>query len=117
MANARPFDGGSSAELIATTLPFWQELGIAARTLPADALPDFLSSLEKVRVLAFARLMAPAPNLKNDELVGIEEAARRLGISKHYLYRHAGQFPFVRHIGRKLLFSSLGIDRYITTRR
>ncbi len=85
--------------------------------MPAEALPDFLASLEKVRVLAFARLVAPAPALRIDELVGIEEASRRLNISKSYLYRHWGQFPFARHIGRKLVFSSLGIDRYIASRR
>jgi|ERR1700687_1267187 len=99
------------------THPIWPELDTAARTLPAEALPDFLASLEKVRVLAFARLIAPAPVPGTDELLGIEEASRRLGISKAYIYRHSGQFPFTRRIGRKLVFSSLGIDRYITARR
>jgi excisionase family DNA binding protein len=88
-----------------------------ARTLPGDRLPEFLGNLEKVRVLAFARLVAPPAPLRADELVDIEEASRRLCVSKDYLYRHAGRFPFTRHVGRKLLFSSLAIDRYIAARR
>lgn len=97
--------------------PVWQELEIAARTLPGDRLPEFLGNLEKVRVLAFARLVAPPAPLRADELLDIEGAARRLCVSKDYLYRHAGRFPFTRHIGRKLVFSSVGIDRYIAKQR
>jgi Helix-turn-helix domain len=100
----------------ATIHRVWQELETAARTVPAEELLEFLGALEKIRVLAFVRLAAPAPTFRADELVGIEEAARRLGISKHYLYRHAAQFSFTRHIGRKLVFSGVGIDRYIAAR-
>jgi hypothetical protein len=118
MARARHLDSGGLPlpESPAAKQHFWQELETAARTVPAEKLPEFLGTLERIRVLAFARLVTPAPALRADELVGIEEAARRLCISKHYLYRHAGRFPFTRHIGRKLVFSSLGIDRYITSR-
>jgi hypothetical protein len=115
MANPYRISAGSPAS-ISTTPPIWQELERAARTLPAEELPDFLGGLEKIRVLAFARLVAPAPTLRTDELVGIEEASRRLNISRSYLYRHWGELPFASHIGRKLVFSSLGIDRYITAR-
>jgi predicted DNA-binding transcriptional regulator AlpA len=82
-----------------------------------EELPRFIGDLEQIRVIALARLMAAAPVSIADELVGIEEASRRLNISKSYLYRHSGQFPFARRIGRKLVFSSLGIDRYIAARR
>jgi len=89
----------------------------AARTLPMEELPRLIGDLEQIRVIALARLTVPASVSKADELVGIEEASRRLNISKSYLYRHSGQFPFARHIGRRLAFSTLGIDRYITERR
>jgi hypothetical protein len=88
-----------------------------ARTLPQEQLPAFLGALEEVRVTAFTRLTAISPAHKPEELVGIAEASRRLGISKSYLYRNSGKFNFVSHIGRKLVFSSVGIDRYITARR
>lgn len=97
--------------------PAWQEIETAARVVPPEALPQFLANLEKVRLIAFCRLVAPVPTPERDELVGIEEAARRLGMSTAYLYRHHAQLPFARHIGRKLLFSSAGIDRFIGARR
>lgn len=89
----------------------------AARTLPLEQLARLIADLEEIRIIALVRLVAPTSTPRPDELVGIEEAARRLCVSKHYLYRHAGQFSFTRHIGRKLVFSSLGLDRYITARR
>jgi excisionase family DNA binding protein len=50
---------------------------------------------------------------RHEELLTVESAAERLGVSTDYVYRHAEQFPFTRHMGRKLVFSSLGIDEYI----
>jgi hypothetical protein len=41
-----------------------------------------------------------------DELLSVDAASRRLGVSKDYLYRHGGDFHFTRRIGRKLLFSA-----------
>jgi hypothetical protein len=114
--------GTSAIGVVNSTAPsrIRQELElalVAAMTLPMEELPRLIGDLEQIRVIALARLTAPAPVSRADELVGIDEAARRLGISKHYLYRHAGKFQFSRHIGRKLVFSSLGIDRYIMSRR
>ena len=87
----------------------------AARELPADELPRLLGEIEEVRCTAMARLAAPAPaqSAGADELLSVEEASRRLGVSKDYLYRHGGDFPFTRRMGRKLLFSSLGIEKHI----
>ena len=85
----------------------------AARTeLPLEELPDFLAEIERVKALAWARLQAPiaAPR---DELLDIGKAAQRLGISKTKLYRDHRKYPFVRHDGRRLLFSALGIDAHI----
>jgi hypothetical protein len=61
-----------------------------------------------------ARLAAPAASLPQpDEQLGVDEAARRLGVSKHYLYRHYGEFSFAGREGRKLVFSSKGIEDHI----
>ena len=85
-----------------------------ARSVPADSLPSFLGRLEEARVTALARLSAPAPSARpNDELLGIEAASTRLGVSKGYLYRHHNEFSFARRIGKRLLFSALGIESYI----
>ena len=87
-----------------------------ARSLPADALPQFLGELETVRAVAWSRLTSPAPPVPNgaDELLDIDAAAARLGISSSYLYRHHSQFPFSRRVGRTLRFSAFGIQSYIS---
>ena len=90
-----------------------QAVLLAAQQVPADQLPQLLGELEEVRCTAIARLSAPAPTQPEDYLLDVEAAAHRLGVSKDYLYRHGSDFPFTRRIGRKLLFSSLGIDRHI----
>jgi predicted DNA-binding transcriptional regulator AlpA len=90
---------------------------VVARTLPVERLARFIADLEEIKVVALARLVAPPPATRPDELVDIDEAARRLGVSKHYLYRHAEKLQFSRRVGRKRVFSSVGIDRYIASRR
>jgi predicted DNA-binding transcriptional regulator AlpA len=86
-----------------------------ARTAAPEELPRLLGDLEEVRATALARLTAPQPaQSQDDELIDVTEAARRLGISKDYLYRHYKDFPSARHIGSKLLFSLRGIDKYIS---
>jgi excisionase family DNA binding protein len=85
----------------------------AAMEIPAGELPRLLGEIEEIRCTAMARLTAPAQPSGADELLSVEEASRRLGVSKDYLYRHGSDFPFTRRIGRKLLFSSLGIEKYI----
>lgn len=94
-----------------------QSVLLAVSKLPVEELPRLLGDLEEIRCTALARLTAgPAP-AQHDELLNVEEAAARLGMSKDYLYRHASKFPFTRHNGRSLRFSSLGIDKYIRQQR
>lgn len=92
-----------------------QTVLMAVRELPAGELPRLLGELEEIRCTAMARLSAQLclPKAESDELLGVEEASRRLGVSKDFLYRQGRHFPFVRRMGRKLLFSKLGIERHI----
>ncbi len=93
-----------------------QTVLMAARELPVDDLPRLMGELEEIRCTAMARLATPAPaQSQADELLSAVEAARRLGISQDYLYRHHRGFPFSRRVGRRLLFSALGIEKYIKT--
>jgi len=85
----------------------------AVRELPADELPALIGQLETAKATAWARLTAQAPQLEHDELLGVAEAARRLGVSPDYLYRHSEDYTFTRRQGRKLLFSAQGIDKHI----
>lgn len=88
------------------------------RDLPIDELPKLIGELESIKAVAWARLIEPSPaSQEHDELLDAERAAERLGVSLDYLYRHHRQYPFTRRQGRKLLFSALGIDRYIRQQR
>jgi excisionase family DNA binding protein len=86
-----------------------------AQELPCDELPSLLGEIEQVRYTAIARLSVPShePSSDPDQLLDVEEAAKRMSMSKDYLYRHKDKYPFTRREGRKVLFSSSGIDRYI----
>jgi excisionase family DNA binding protein len=97
-----------------------QELEAAldlARALALEDLPGFLGELEQIRVVAFARMAAPASEARPDELLDVEQAAKRMHVSEDYLYRHSRRLPFARRVGRKLLFSSLGLDAYLRRAR
>jgi len=87
----------------------------AARELPAEDLPVLLGQLETAKAVAWQRLTAkPEPvEAEHDELLPVELAAERLGVSRDYVYRHHSQYPFTRRQGRKLLFSALGIEKHI----
>ena len=86
----------------------------AARELPSEELPDLIGQLESIKATAWARLTAPTPAaMEHDELLEVKAAAERLGVSRDYLYRHSGEYPFTRRQGRKLLFSAMGIERHI----
>jgi predicted DNA-binding transcriptional regulator AlpA len=88
-----------------------------ARTLSAADLPDFLGELETIRILALARIMAPAVESRPDELLEVPEAAHRLGVSPDFVYRNHKKYTFTRREGRKLLFSSAGLDAYLRKSR
>jgi predicted DNA-binding transcriptional regulator AlpA len=83
-----------------------------ARSLPADRLPRLLGDLEEVRTTALARLSTPAaPVQASDELLNVAQAAAKLGCSRDFLYKN--EFPFVRRLGRKRLYSRNGIEEYL----
>jgi predicted DNA-binding transcriptional regulator AlpA len=83
-----------------------------ARQLPPEELPRLLGDLREVEAVCIMRLASPTVETK-DELLEVPEAAHRLGVSPDYLYHHHTKFPFTRRIGRKLLFSSLGLESYL----
>jgi single-strand DNA-binding protein len=102
-------------------IPFWancmrdelQSVLIAAQELPAPELPRLLGELEEIRATAMARLASPATVHLPDELLTVEQAAGRLGVSTDYLYRNHSRLPFVRRMGKALRFSSSGVNDYI----
>lgn len=67
----------------------------AVTELPSEQLPRLLGELEEIRCTAMARLTttAPAQQFQPDELLNAAEAARRLGVSRDYLYAITGRSP------------------------
>jgi excisionase family DNA binding protein len=87
---------------------------IAAAT--AEERPALIAALSaRIAALAGAALAhVPPPSLAQENL-SVAEGAKRLGLSARYVYRHANELPVVR-IGRRLLLSARGIDRFISQR-
>jgi hypothetical protein len=77
-----------------------------------DQLPELLGELEVIRATCQIKLSTLVSVTSHDELLAVDAAAERLGVSTDYLYRHQDTLPFTRRMGRKLLFSSLGMDAY-----
>jgi len=101
------------------------------RALPtlADlaAHPERVEELapEQARALLAQLATLPAPLLARalvaggrdpDELLTVDVAARRLGLSEDWVYRHAAKLPFTVHVGRQVRFSARRLEAYIASR-
>lgn len=96
-------------------------LGRALAEASAADLPDAIGALAAEQARALARLTASATAASNekapDENLTVAEAARRLSVSKSWLYHHAETLPFTRRLGRALRFSARSLDRWNHQRR
>ncbi|PYQ05208.1 MAG: hypothetical protein DMF82_09025 [Acidobacteria bacterium] len=82
---------------------------------PHEDLPRLAGDFEAARAATWGRILAPRPASAEtipDQNLPVDEAAGRLGVSKDYLYRHADRLPFTVRIGRKLLFSARGLEKW-----
>lgn len=88
-----------------------------AKAEPAR-LAAILAALSARASAASARLLAAPPPQPETEArnLDIGEAAGRLGVSVEWLYRNWKSLPFAVRIGRRLLFASAGLDRYVRQR-
>jgi len=85
-----------------------------ARELAPDCLPEFIGELEQIRVIAFARMAVPGMVMKDDHLIDVTELADRLHVSPDYIYRHKSKYQsFTKSQGKRLLFSSNGLNSYL----
>ena len=88
--------------------------------LPHEAIPQLRGELAQLDTLLLCRLVEGKNQadgaVDGDQLLDITAASSRLGVSADYLYRHHKALPFTRHMGRKILFSARGIERYIAQR-
>lgn len=89
-----------------------------AGSLSASEHPELVGELvgELAALSARVQMAMMVPRSSNghgDRLLTVDEAAERLNLSKDTLYRRADDFPFTVRHGRKVGYSSNGIDRYI----
>ena len=90
--------------------------------LPPEAIPTLRGELARLDTLLLMRVAMAQNNgqtehsADGDRLLDVEEAARKLGKSKDYLYRHAGDYPFTVRDRRSLRFSEQGIEKFIRQR-
>ena len=59
--------------------------------------------------------LAPTSEDANTNLSAVE-AARRLGLSKDWLYRNAATLPFALRIGRRVVFNAVGLEKWTRVR-
>ena len=85
----------------------------AVQSCPVDRLPRVLGMLAEISETCRARLCRSrrTPAQQPDELLTITQACALLKCSRDTLYR--GNFPFVRRLGRKKLYSRLGIMEFL----
>ncbi len=62
--------------------------------------------------LATAGDGARAADQEPDENLDAAEAARRLGISRDWLYKNRDRLPFAVKLGRRVVFSARGLARW-----
>ena len=92
-----------------------------ARQLTADQVEALLAACSVCQAALVNRLLVLRASSNGqgqaqgsgDRLLSAKETADRLGVSLHYVYKHAHQFPFARHEGWRVLFSERGLERYL----
>jgi hypothetical protein len=101
-----------------------EELQLVLTTVsqgPVEDLPRLLGELREVETAAMVRLMTPTQSSNggvgvhhaDEQLLDVEETAKRLKVSEDYLYRHWKKLPFARKYDWGLRFSAHGVDEYI----
>lgn len=81
-----------------------------------DDVPVLLVQLGSLVASLSARLLDAQRQERT--LLSVQQAARRLGVSVDWLYRHASEIPGCRRLSRKQLrFESVALDSYLQQRR
>jgi predicted DNA-binding transcriptional regulator AlpA len=100
-----------------------QGLADAVRAAGQCDLPRLIGLLAEMEALAQLALKAPSEKQRgkadNDmpaSNMSATEAARRLGMSRDWLYKNARRLPFAVRIGRRLLFDAHGLERWNRSR-
>lgn len=99
-----------------------ETLSALVETTPPSDLPalagELARALAAVMVRSASKTVATAPvDRAVNELLTIDEAAKRLNVPTSWLYRHARDLPFSRKLGRRTLrFDARGLERWAANR-
>src|SRR5262249_9512344 len=85
-------------------------------SIALSEIPGLLIQLAAVQAHLAARTLGADTRAAGDELLTVEEAAKRLGMSPMWLYRHASKLPFTVRVNRQGRFSARRLDTYIAAR-
>lgn len=87
-------------------------------TLEPDQARAFLLQVGAL-TLALATRVSDSPNgnPEADHLLTVAEAAKRLGVSRDWVYRRAAVLPFTVRLGPRLRFSAQGLEKYLRVHR
>lgn len=99
--------------------------------IPQDQIPSALSHLAALQasvagaqVILISRMIASRSNGDGDKetiaerWLTADQAAELLKVDRKWLYRRANALPFTRRLSRKkLLFSEIGLRRWMATRK
>jgi len=97
-----------------------RQLAQVVADVPQEDLPRLAGALGEAHARVLARLVQPptppaAPRPTEDN-VSVREAARRLGMSSAWVYKNVRSLPFTIRIGRRVLCSARGLERWNRTR-
>ncbi len=91
--------------------------------IPPRVAADILIRVLGLQTVLLARAMGIAgangqpQDPTADQLLTVEQAARKLSVSGDWVYRRARTLPFIVHLGSRLRCSERGIERYIRQRQ
>lgn len=95
------------------------DLGRLVDDARVEELPEVIGTLEAARARAWARLtMPPSPKVPTmpEVNISVAQAARRLGVSKDWIYKSAGTLPFVARIGNRVVCSVPAVEKFMAAR-
>ena len=85
--------------------------------LSEEECQTMLIQLAIIQPLLLGRMISftgKPESVEEDNLLTVKQAAKRLGCTPDWLYRHSNELPFTRRLSpRQLRFSSKGITRYL----
>jgi hypothetical protein len=92
------------------------ELDTVIRDATPEERPRLVVQLSARLAALGAGMATPAKGQESKEQpdlnLDVTEAAKQLGLSESYLYQHSRELPFAIKHGRRLLFSSRGLERW-----